>query len=55
VVRHFEIVSRWNGAQTHWTVPADRFQPEQGLAVIVQQSDHGPVLGANKLEPMIAG
>jgi len=55
VVRHFEIVSRWNGAQTHWTLPADRFQPEQGLAVIVQQSDHGPVLGANKLEPMIAG
>jgi hypothetical protein len=55
VVRHFEIVSRWNGAQAHWTVPTNRFQPDQGLAVIVQQSDHGPVLGANKLEPMIAG
>jgi len=55
VVRRFEIVSRWEGAQAHWTVPADRFQPEQGLAVIVQQSDHGPVLGANKLEPVIAG
>jgi hypothetical protein len=55
VVRHFEIVSRWEGAEAHWTVPADRAQPEQGLAVIVQQSDHGPALGANKLEPVVAG
>jgi hypothetical protein len=55
VVRRFEIVGRWNGAEAHWIVPADRFAPEQGLAVIVQQSDHGPVLGANKLEPVIAG
>ena len=55
VVRHFEIVGAWNGAEAHWTVPADRFQPEQGLAVIVQQSDHGVVLGANTLEPMVAG
>jgi len=55
VVRHFEIVSRWDGAQAHWTVAADRFQPDQGLAVIVQQSDHGPVLGCAKLEPGFAG
>jgi len=55
VVRRFEIVSQWNGAEASWTVPADRFQPEQGIAVIVQQADHGPVLGANKLEPMVAG
>src|SRR5580765_3873506 len=27
VVRHFELVSRWDGAQAHWTVAADRFQP----------------------------
>ena len=55
VVRHFEIVGTWQGAEANWTVPADRAQPEQGLAVIVQQSDHGPVLGASKLEPMVAG
>jgi hypothetical protein len=55
VVRHFGILGSWNGAQAHWSVPANRFKPEQGLAVIVQQSDHGPVLGANKLEPMVAG
>ena len=26
-----------------------------GLAVLVQQADQGPVLGANKLEPVVAG
>ncbi len=55
VVRHFEIVSRWDGAQAHWTVPAERFQPDQGLAVIVQQSGHGPVLGCAKLETGLSG
>jgi hypothetical protein len=55
VVRHFERVSRWDGAQAHWSVPAERLQPGQGLAVIVQQSDHGPVLGCAKLETGVAG
>jgi hypothetical protein len=55
VVRRFEIVGRWTGAEASWTVPANRFQPDQGLAVVVQRADHGPVWGANKLEPMVAG
>ncbi len=55
VVRRFETVARWNGSESQWTVPADRFKPEQGLAVLVQQADQGVVLGANKLEPVIAG
>lgn len=55
VVRHFEVVSRWDGAARRWTVPADRFQPDQGIAVLVQQADQGPVLGAGKLEPLAAG
>jgi hypothetical protein len=55
VVRHFERVSRWDGAEQQWTVPADRFQLDQGIAVLVQQADQGPVLGANKLEPLAAG
>ncbi len=55
VVRHFEIVSRWDGGERHWTVPADRFQPDQGIAVLVQQADQGVVLGAAKLEPLTAG
>jgi hypothetical protein len=55
VVRHFEVVGRWDGAARRWTVPADRFQPDQGIAVLVQQADQGPVLGANKLELLAAG
>ena len=55
VVRHLAIVGKWDGAEANWTVPADRAQPEQGLAVLVQQRDHGPVLGASKLEPVVAG
>ena len=55
VVRHFEVVSRWNGTEQQWTVQAERFQPDQGIAVLVQQADQGPVLGANKLELLPAG
>ena len=51
VVRRFETVAPWDGRQRSWTVPADRFQPDQGIAVLVQQADQGPILGANKLEP----
>ena len=55
VVRRFERVSSWTGAEAAWTVPADRFTPDQGLAILVQQADQGAVLGANKLEPVVAG
>jgi len=55
VVRHFETMSRWDGSAASWTVPADRFKAEQGMAVLVQRADHGPMLGCNKLEPMITG
>jgi hypothetical protein len=54
VVRRFERVDVWTGAEKTWTVPADRFQPDQGVAVLVQQAGQGPVLGANKLEPVVA-
>ena len=55
VVRRFERVSSWTGAQASWTVTPDRFTPDQGLAVLVQQAGQGPILGANKLEPVVAG
>jgi len=55
VVRHFETLARWDGAAATWTAPADRFRPEQGMAVLVQRADHGPMLGCNKLEPMVTG
>jgi hypothetical protein len=55
VVRHFETVGQWDGAERSWTVSADLFKPEQGVAVLVQQPDQGFVLGANKLELLAAG
>ena len=55
VVRRFETVSQWDGSAASWNVPADRFKPEQGMAVLVQHADHGPMLGCNKLEPMVTG
>ncbi|MBS0522702.1 MAG: DUF1223 domain-containing protein [Proteobacteria bacterium] len=55
VVRRFERVSAWTGAEASWSVSADRFGPDQGLAVLVQQAGQGAVHGANKLEPVVAG
>ena len=55
IVRHLEVLARWDGAAASWTLDADRLQPGQGAAVIVQRADHGPVIGCNKLEPMVSG
>ncbi|HTR83617.1 MAG TPA: DUF1223 domain-containing protein [Reyranella sp.] len=55
VVRRFETVARWNGEAAHWHVPADRFMPGQGVAVLVQRADQGGMLGCNKLEPRTTG
>lgn len=55
VVRHFEQVSRWNGTATSWTIAGDRIGPTQGIAVLVQHADHGPMIGCNKLEPTYSG
>ncbi len=55
VVRRLEALGAWNGAAATWTVSDADLQPGRGAAVIVQRADHGPVLGCNKLEPMVAG
>jgi len=55
VVRRLETIARWNGAEASWTVPADRLAAGQGMAVLVQENDCGPMLGCNKLEPMVTG
>ena len=31
------------------------FGPGQGVAVLVQRADHGPMLGCNKLEFAVSG
>ena len=55
VVRRFETLARWDGTAASWTVSPDRFKPEQGMAVLVQRADLGPMLGCNKLEPPVTG
>jgi hypothetical protein len=55
VVRRLEMLSRWDGAAASWTIDNAGLQPGLGAAVIVQRADHGPVLGCNKLEPMVSG
>jgi len=55
IVRHFELLARWDGSAKSWTRDAGRLQTGQGAAVIVQRADHGPVIGCNKLEPMVSG
>jgi hypothetical protein len=55
VVRRLEVLARWDGAAASWTIDADRLQPGQGAAVLVQRADHGAVIGCNKYEPMVSG
>lgn len=55
VVRRLENVAKWDGSAASWTVAADRFQPGQGIAVLVQRDDYGAMIGCNKLEPHITG
>ncbi len=55
VVRQLELVSRWDGSPASWTIAAHRIQPAQGVAVLVQGADHGPMIGCNKLEPAYSG
>lgn len=55
VVRRLEKVARWDGQEATFTVAADRFAPQQSIAVLVQSADLGPILGCNKLETGAAG
>ena len=55
IVRQVELIDRWDGAAKTWTIAGDRIGPTQGVAVLVQQTDHGPMIGCNKLEPAYSG
>ncbi|MBX9943704.1 MAG: DUF1223 domain-containing protein [Reyranella sp.] len=55
IVRHFELIGRWDGSAADWTVAAGRIQPSQGVAVLVQHAGCGPMIGCNKLEPAYSG
>jgi hypothetical protein len=49
VVRSLEKLATWGGEAVTWSVSADRIGQADAVAVIVQQADHGPVVGAARL------
>ena len=55
IVRRLEVLGQWSGSPASWSVEDAGLQPGLGAAVIVQGADHGPVIGCNKLEPMVSG
>ena len=55
LVRRLEKVARWDGQEATFAIAADRFHPQQSIAVLVQGADLGPILGCNKLETGTAG
>lgn len=55
IVRHLELVSRWDGSPASWIFAGERILPTQGVAVLVQQAGCGPMIGCNKLEPAYFG
>ena len=54
-VRRLETLSQWDGSAASWTIDSAHLLPGLGAAVIVQRANHGPVIGCNKLEPMVSG
>jgi hypothetical protein len=50
VVRRFEKVATWDGAQVNLAIPDVSLTPSQGLAVLIQRPDNGPMIGSAKLE-----
>jgi len=50
VVRSFRSLGSWDGTSHRVRLPLPRLEAGQGVAVLVQEADFGPVLGANKLE-----
>ncbi len=55
IVRQLEVIGRWDGSPASWSIAAHRVQHTQGVAVLVQRADHGPMIGCNKLEPAYSG
>lgn len=50
VVRSLEKLATWNGEATRLPVAAGKLAPGAAMVVLVQTTDHGPILGAAKLD-----
>jgi hypothetical protein len=50
VVRSVERLSTWNGEAARLTVPAEKLLPGAAMVALVQTTEHGPILGAARLD-----
>ena len=50
VVRAIEKLATWQGEATRLTVEAAKLAPGAGVVVLVQAANHGPILGAARLD-----
>ncbi len=48
VVRSLEKLATWSGEATRWIVPAERILDSQSVAIIIQQTSYGPIIGAGR-------
>ncbi len=50
VVRSIEKLATWRGQATRLTVEAERLAPGAAMVALVQTANHGPILGAARLD-----
>lgn len=50
VVRSIEKFATWSGKAARWTVSADRLGPGAAMVVLVQVAEHGPIVGAARMD-----
>jgi hypothetical protein len=50
VVRSIEKLATWQGEAARLTVEADRLAPGAAMVALVQTANHGPILGAARLD-----
>jgi hypothetical protein len=50
VVRSVEKLATWNGEAARLTVPSGKLLPGAAMVALVQTTDHGPILGAARLD-----
>lgn len=50
VVRSIEKFATWGGKAARWTVTADKLAAGAAMVVLVQTAEHGPIIGAARMD-----
>ena len=51
IVHERRVIGRWRGEAEEFTVPGLGEANDNGLVVMIQERNYGPIIGAGKLEP----